>query len=51
MNLLIIKPNKKIFLEVKKYKGEVFKMENKLTSSLPHLTIFNLKINKNKFKK
>ncbi len=48
MNLVaLIKPNKKIFLEVKKYKGEVFKKFGKQTyvDHLPHLTIFNLKIN------
>ena len=49
MNLVaLIKPNKKLNIEVKKAKIEVFKKygNQKYVNHLPHLTIFDLKINK-----
>tara|TARA_Y100000590_G_scaffold439577_1_gene563781 strand:+ start:149 stop:760 length:612 start_codon:yes stop_codon:yes gene_type:complete len=49
MNLVaLIKPNKKLNIEVKKTKIEVFKKygNQKYVNHLPHLTIFDLKINK-----
>ena len=49
MNLVaLIKPNKKLNIEVKKTKMAVFKKygNQKYVNHLPHLTIFDLKINK-----
>ena len=49
MNLVaLIKPNKKFYIEIKKTKMEVFKKygNQKYVNHLPHLTIFDLKINK-----
>jgi len=49
MNLVaLIKPNKKIYKEVKKIKKEVFKKfgNQKYLDHFPHVTIFDLKVNK-----
>lgn len=49
MNLVaLIKPNKKIYKEVKKIKKEVYKKfgNQKYLDHLPHVTIFDLKVNK-----
>ena len=49
MNLVaLIKPNKKIYKEVKKIKKEVYKKfgYQKYLNHLPHVTIFDLKVNK-----